>query len=667
MKTRMLVLVVLILAVTLFSQGIPYNQEFQVNTSTYGSQKNPKIAVLSNGNFVICWEQNGSEYGVYAQMFNSSGNKVGDEFQVYTNTNGNYLNPDIVPLSNGGFVICSECESQDGSGYDIYVQLFKFDGSKTGDEFQVNTNTNYSRGTKNIEQLSDKIFVICWECESQDGSRFSVYAKLINIDGNKTGDEFRVTNYANSYKGGCDIAALSDSSFVICCESYEEDISDYSIYVQIYNTDGSNVDDEFQVNAYTTGNQLYPEILLLSNGSFVICWSSNDWYGAGSEIYAQLFTSNGNKVGTEFQVNTCTDNNKLGPDLVSLSNGGFVICWSSIGQDGSGHGIYAQLFSSNGSKVGDEFQVNTTTYGNQINTDIVSLSDGGFVICWVSYTPHASNEDVYAQLFTSNGNKVGTEFRVNTYTDGRQYRPDIVALEDRKFAICWNSWGKGQDGSLEGIYAKYYLTEPIIHYLCEYETLNPENAETLQSIYTTFVWQQPSDIRICYPWEIEYDLYLSTDQEFSNPLIYNGIQDTTYILPTTDSLQAGQTYFWKVLAKNIAGDSLWSSNTNAFFVSHTATEVEEEAQLPTGFALEQNYPNPFNPETTVRYSLPKAGVVELKLYDITGREVMSLVNNWQSAGTHSIKVDGRNLASGVYVYTLTAGGYRESKKMALVR
>ena len=89
--------------------------------------------------------------------------------------------------------------------------------------------------------------------------------------------------------------------------------------------------------------------------------------------------------------------------------------------------------------------------------------------------------------------------------------------------------------------------------------------------------------------------------------------------------------------------------------------------LPAVFDLKQNYPNPFNPSTTIRFSLPKKEFVELKVYNILGKEVATIVSNELNQGNYSFMFNGTNLVSGVYYYQLIAGEYNEIKRMVLLK
>lgn len=91
-------------------------------------------------------------------------------------------------------------------------------------------------------------------------------------------------------------------------------------------------------------------------------------------------------------------------------------------------------------------------------------------------------------------------------------------------------------------------------------------------------------------------------------------------------------------------------------------------EIPKGYSLQQNYPNPFNPETSIRFNLPSQSNVELKVFDITGRVVTTLVNNEIVApGIKEVKFNASNLASGIYFYSIKAGSFTDTKKMILVK
>ncbi len=91
------------------------------------------------------------------------------------------------------------------------------------------------------------------------------------------------------------------------------------------------------------------------------------------------------------------------------------------------------------------------------------------------------------------------------------------------------------------------------------------------------------------------------------------------------------------------------------------------SNLPAYFSLSQNYPNPFNPTTVIGYELPVNSLMTVKVFDVLGREVETLVNECQNAGSHSVTLNAANLPSGVYFYRLEAGSFRETKKLVLIK
>lgn len=107
---------------------------------------------------------------------------------------------------------------------------------------------------------------------------------------------------------------------------------------------------------------------------------------------------------------------------------------------------------------------------------------------------------------------------------------------------------------------------------------------------------------------------------------------------------------------------------NIGFDLESITNIPETGtNIPSSYLLEQNYPNPFNPSTMINFAIPKSGLVSLKVYDVLGLEVKSLVNEIKNAGSYSVEFDASNLSSGMYFYLLEVNGYADTKNMMLVK
>lgn len=99
----------------------------------------------------------------------------------------------------------------------------------------------------------------------------------------------------------------------------------------------------------------------------------------------------------------------------------------------------------------------------------------------------------------------------------------------------------------------------------------------------------------------------------------------------------------------------------------TSVEQDKNLATPEGFRLYQNYPNPFNPTTIINYELGAKNHVSLKMYDVLGREVATLVNGAKEAGRHEVLFDASRLPSGMYFCRMKAGAFTETKKLTLIR
>jgi triacylglycerol esterase/lipase EstA (alpha/beta hydrolase family) len=122
-----------------------------------------------------------------------------------------------------------------------------------------------------------------------------------------------------------------------------------------------------------------------------------------------------------------------------------------------------------------------------------------------------------------------------------------------------------------------------------------------------------------------------------------------------------------VTGKSATDTALFGSIKNDLLTS-IVTNIQKENNIsPNDFKLEQNYPNPFNPKTVIRFQLSVVGQVSLRVYDVAGREVATLVNEELGVGSYLVRFDAGSLASGVYFYSLTAGDYKVTKSMILMK
>jgi hypothetical protein len=383
-------------------QVVPVGTEFLVNTYTVDHQANSSIAMDSDGDFVITWQsmgQDGSDYGVYAQRYNSSGAIQGGEFLVNTHTVSSQYNPSIAMDSDGDFVIAWQSYGQDGSSYGVYAQRYNSSGAAQGGEFQVNTHTANGQLYPSIAMDSDGDFVIAWMSLGQDGSSWGVYAQRYNSNGAAQSSEFLVNTHTADYQTHPSIAMDSDGDFVIAWSSFGQDGNGWGVYAQRYNSSGAAEGSEFLVNTHTVNSQFNPSIAMDSDGYFVIAWDSFRQDGNYHDIYAQRYNSSGAVQGGEFLVNTHTASTQSNPSIAMDSDGDFVIAWNSIWQDGSAYGVYAQRYNSSGAAQGGEFLVNTYVTSIQRYPSIAMDSDGDFVIAWQSYWQDESGNGVYAQRY----------------------------------------------------------------------------------------------------------------------------------------------------------------------------------------------------------------------------------------------------------------------------
>ena len=145
----------------------------------------------------------------------------------------------------------------------------------------------------------------------------------------------------------------------------------------------------------------------------------------------------------------------------------------------------------------------------------------------------------------------------------------------------------------------------------------------------------------------------------------SGATENTFTIDSVDVSDTG-TYICEITNTIASELTLYSKEMNVTVEGAVGVE-DTENKIPTEFALYQNYPNPFNPSTTIKYSIPKQSNVTIKVFDVLGSEVKTLVNKEQTQGNYEIEFDGTDLTSGIYFYRIQSGDFVETKKMILIK
>ncbi len=417
------------------------------NTATLNNQQQSATASLASGGYVVTWSDGSAQgndifgYGIKAQVYDVSGNKVGGELAVNSTVTGNQTTPAVASLQTGGFIVTWADDSRvgiDTSGAGVKAQLYDAAGGKVGGEFLVNTATLNAQNAPSVATLAGGGFVITWTDASHlggDNSISSIKGQLFTAAGTATGGEFLVNSATLNGQDSAKVTALETGGFVVTWRDSSGqggDTSKDGIKAQTFDASGNHVGGEVLINTETFNNQQAPAVAALDTGGYVITWVDNSGRGLDTDYYgvkAQIFDAGGNRVGGEILANTTTINGQLQPTVTALDFGGFVIGWADYSGTNSEQGtagIKAQMFDDFGEKFGAEVTVNTETLGTQAEPTIAALPDGGFVVGWTDYSGQggdASGTSIKTKLFTPLPNQ-GPPPHIITATDA------LTATED---------------------------------------------------------------------------------------------------------------------------------------------------------------------------------------------------------------------------------------------
>lgn len=378
----------------------------------------------------------------------------GTEFKINTYTTNFKQVPSVT--SNGtNYLVTWASNAQDGDGYGIYGQFYDADANPAGLEFQINTHTAQDQSWPAVTSNGSN-YLVTWMSDEQDGSDWGIYGQLYDPDGTPSGSEFQINTYTTNHQSAPSVTS-NGTSYMVTWASYGQDGNEYGIYGQFYDDDGTPAGSEFRINTYTTGTQYGP--CVSSNGTtYLVTWESDGQDGSNYGIYGQFYDDDGTPAGSEFRINTCTTNAQVNP-AISSNGTSYLVTWASYGQDGNDYGIYGQFYNSNGTAAGSEFKVNTSTTNAQ-SSPSVSSNGTSYLVTWENF-----NQGIYGQLYNSDRTPFRSEFRINTSTTDLQHYPS-VSHTGPNYLVTWESVGLDVSGYHYGIYGNTvsggYETNPLL-------------------------------------------------------------------------------------------------------------------------------------------------------------------------------------------------------------
>ncbi len=370
-----------------FVGSVSTQADFQVNSYTDDDQWVPRIATNATGGFAVVWQsdgQDGSYNGVYARLFDPLGQAIGDEFQVNTTTAYSQKDPDVAMDAAGNFVVA--WSSADDDRWGIWARRYDSSGFPLSGEFQVNTYTARSQLFPRVGMNHAGAFVIAWDSNIQPNPNSHIASwhacgQAYDANAAPVGGEFVVTQLP---QGHDPYPMVADSGeFVIGYtrrgDSPNPPLGHYT-RMRSYNADGTPKADAVELIDSRPGG-----FAADGTGSFLVPYPLEGGGTDGKDIYARWFDTTANTIGSPFLVTSYIEvEHRWSSASVAVNEiGQSFISWHSQ-HEGAGYDLYAQAFEVDGSPLGDEFQIHTFTEGDQKLIEVALNDDGRFGAVWVS-------------------------------------------------------------------------------------------------------------------------------------------------------------------------------------------------------------------------------------------------------------------------------------------
>jgi Ca2+-binding RTX toxin-like protein len=341
--------------------------------------------------------------------------------------------PTLLGMMEKGYAIVFN----DG-GARLKAQRYDSSGTELGQEITLYDATSHGAIQSSIARLKNGDIIVTWQGFGGNTEGGDIFKKRFNSHWESIDKETPVNTTKDWIQRFPSVATLEHGGYIIAWASQQQDRSGYGIYAQQYSQDDVPLGQEFRVNTWTLSDQSRPKVLALASGGFVVAWHSLGQDGDGWGVYLKRFDSFGNELSSDHPVNSTTKGDQQFHAITALSDGGWVVAWTSVGQDGFEGGIYAQRFNADGSRYGGEFQVNSTTRFNEVTPQVLGRPDGGFVVAWIS---NRTTPEVHLQKLDATGSKIDEEITITTSPDEYALSGSLALANsaDGSLVVAWVS------------------------------------------------------------------------------------------------------------------------------------------------------------------------------------------------------------------------------------
>lgn len=379
----------------------PQEGEYSLTRGLPGDQTHPAIAVSADGGFVV-WQDasvDGNGLGIGARALNNSLSPViSRTFRVNETAEGNQENPQVRILPDGGAIFVWQGGAE--GDQDIFGRIIGADGVFVGPEFLINSTTADNQTEPRLTVLHDGNLVVVWTSEAQDGSMKGVYGQRLAGAGVKIGEEFPVNTSTQYNQRSATVAGLAGGDFVVAWVGEQQRyLNSVDLFARRYQADGTPLTGEVLVNN-NTNLCANPAIAGADNGDFVIAWSSlapesrrDNW-----DVLLSAYNSEGVPYGNPVRVNEFTPGPQFAP-AVAIEGSTVLVTWTSDYQDLHREGIYGRFVSAQGVAQGPEFRVNTLELNRQVYPAVAADGAGRFLAAWASYVGGNASFEILAQRY----------------------------------------------------------------------------------------------------------------------------------------------------------------------------------------------------------------------------------------------------------------------------